>query len=48
MDGLCVPPDDKGKHTAKATPAPSWADVVRRGQMRDIKGISYPNSFYEI
>jgi hypothetical protein len=38
----------RGKHTAKATPAPSWADVARRGQTRDRKGISDPHSFYEI
>jgi hypothetical protein len=26
-----VSPNGKGKRTAKATPAPSWADVARRG-----------------
>jgi hypothetical protein len=43
-----VSANDKGKHTAKATPAPSWADVARRGKTSDRKGISDPNSFYEI
>jgi hypothetical protein len=41
-------PDNKGKRTSKATPAPSWDDVARRGQKSDIKGISDPHSFYEI
>jgi hypothetical protein len=43
-----VSPNDKGKRTAKATPAPSWADVARRGKTSDRKGISDPHSFYEI
>jgi hypothetical protein len=43
-----VSPDDKGKRTAKTTPAPSWDDVARRGQTRDRKGISDLHYFYEI
>jgi hypothetical protein len=43
-----ISPYDKGKHTEKATPAPSWDDVARRGQTSDIKGISDPHSFYKI
>jgi hypothetical protein len=35
-----ISPDDKGKHTTKATPASSWADVARKGQTSDRKGIS--------
>jgi hypothetical protein len=48
MDGPYVFPDGKGKHTEKATPEPSWADVARRGHTSDIKGISNPQSFYKI
>jgi hypothetical protein len=47
-DGQYVPPDDKGKRMTKATPAHSWADVARRGQTSDRKGISNPHSVYEI
>jgi hypothetical protein len=43
-----VSPDNKGKRTTKATPAPSWAGVARRGQTSDRKGISGPHSFYKI
>jgi hypothetical protein len=39
---------DKGKRTAKATPAPNWDDVARRGQTSDRKWISDPHFFYEI
>jgi hypothetical protein len=46
-DGPYVPPENRGKHTVKATPAPSWADVARRGKKSDRKGISNPHSFYE-
>jgi hypothetical protein len=48
MDGPYVAPEEKGKRTAKATPAPSWADVARRGQTSDRKRISNTHSFYEI
>jgi hypothetical protein len=39
---------DKGKHTAKATPALSWAGVARKGQTRDRKEMGNPHSFYKI
>jgi hypothetical protein len=48
MYELYVSPDDKGKRTAKATSAPSWADVARRGHTSNIKGINDAHSFYEI
>jgi hypothetical protein len=43
-----VSPDNKRKRTAKATPAPSWADAAKLGQTKDRKGISDPHSFYDI
>jgi hypothetical protein len=42
------PYHNKGKHTAKATLALSWADVARKGQTRDRKEMGSPHSFYEI
>jgi hypothetical protein len=45
---LCISLDEKGKHTARATPALSWGDVSIRGQTSDRKGISDSHSFYEI
>jgi hypothetical protein len=42
------PYHEKGKPTAKATPALSWADVARKGQTRYRKEMGSPHSFYKI
>jgi hypothetical protein len=39
------PDQTKGKRTAKATPELRWADVARKGQTRDIKGMVIPTLF---
>jgi hypothetical protein len=50
--GVCEPHfspyHNKEKHTVKATPALSWADVAIKGQTRDRKEMVSPHSFYEI